>query len=90
VSNPEQPPGQACGIVNLLIPVFLAGGAVTGWVVGHAYGIVWGVLGAVVGFFLGIPLLGVFVTILLGMAAVADWFIGRRARSQPRPPVEPP
>lgn len=90
MSNSEQPPGQACGIVTLLIPVFLAGGAVTGWVVGQGYGIVWGLLGVGVGFFLGIPVLGVFLMILLGVAAVADWVIGRRARSQPRPPVEPP
>ena len=64
MSNPEQPPGQACGIVNLLIPVFLAGGGVTGWVVGHGFGVVWAILGAVVGFFLGVPVLGIFLMIL--------------------------
>jgi uncharacterized membrane protein required for colicin V production len=90
VSDPEQPSGQACGIVNLLIPIFLAGGCVTGWAIGYGYGITGRVLGAGVGFFLGIPVLGVFLMTLLGIAAVADWFIARRARSQPRPPVEPP
>lgn len=89
MSNPEQPSGQACGIVNLLIPVFLAAGAVTGWLAGYGYGVVWAVLGATVGFFLGIPALGVFLLGLLGVAAVTDWIIGPRAKSHRRPPVEP-
>ena len=64
---------QGCGVVNLFVPLFMAGGAVFGWVVGRPYGIVHGVLGSIAGVFLGIPALGLVIGAILGTV----WLVER-------------
>jgi len=76
------PPQQGCGVVNLLLPLFVVGGAVAGWAVGRPYGVAAGVGGAVVGLVLGVPALGLVLLAILGVIAAAQWcgLVGRDPR----------
>jgi Methylenetetrahydrofolate reductase len=75
-------PGQACGIINLLVPFFLAGGAITGWRLGRTYGIGLGIVGSVVGAVLGIPVVGLALAAFACIVAGVDRLTSRRSAAQ--------
>lgn len=72
---------NGCGIMNIILPVAMAVGAVLGGCVGLNYGTVFGVLGGVVGFFLAIPACGLILTAILGMLVLLDWLRGGHSNS---------
>lgn len=73
-SNPPQQVG--CSVVNLAVPLFAALGIILGWQVGSRAGIGYGVLGGVVGLVLAMPLMGLTLTLLVGVLFLVEWLRG--------------
>jgi hypothetical protein len=85
----NEPPQQSgCGIVNLLLPVFLVAGAVLGGNLASPYGWLWGVLGSAAGVFLSVPATGVILRCVLGIAALLDRFSCRTGEDTKSPPSD--
>jgi hypothetical protein len=73
----DTPQQSGCGIVNLILPLFMLGGAVLGWNVGVRFGLGFGLIGVPIGLVLSIPAMGLTLTAILGVAYLIDRVMGR-------------
>jgi hypothetical protein len=76
----DTPQQSGCGVVNLILPLFMLGGAVLGWNVGSRFGLGFGLLGVPIGIVLSILAMGLTLTAILGVAYLLDRVKGRDDR----------
>ena len=70
-SDPKIPDNE-WGCAQLLFPIVMVCSAVAGWIWGGHWGMTGSILGAIVGCIAGVPITGVMLLIVIGIAFLVD------------------